>query len=360
MLLLGIGKNAGAQVSNLPPLPMANVPSAMSDKAMQTPAPGVGQVLPLVGGKPAVHGLRPTSPEGRAAVHFQRARQAFSGGDYLAAAQAYRQGLGMDRDNIPARIGLARSLYLAGRNNSAQDQLEQVLMQDPLTAEAAYLLGVMVDQAGDWERAEALYGVTLRVEPKHAGAHYFLACQKYRFGSFSAAAEHLRKALEIAPGMSPAATLLVLARGFAGTPDSETVEHLSKRLEAEPKDLQARYALVLLLTASADASVRRPVTALEMARALQQEVQTPAMPALLARAHAANGEHDKATALGHQLDGLPLWRQSGASGTLWADLQAYRRGGLPADAWRLLDPMLQAPLPNALGPMRSAHGDGLQ
>ncbi len=284
--------------------------------------------------------------------HYRRAMAAVEKSDYAQAAQAFEQGLAMDAGNANARISYARVLYAGGRREAAQEQLEKVLSQDSDSPLAAFLLGILVDQAGDAERAEALYRRALSSQPRHAGANYYLASQQFRSGAYAQAARHFGIARESNPDIAIAAFLQLLAQWYAGRPDAEIVVAMEQLTSARPQDPQPRYALCLMLAASQDRQVQSPGRALELAEALAEEMPMPLTLALLARAHAANGEHRQAEALSRQLDTLPYWTQGIESSVLRADLQAYRNHEVPASVWRPFDPMLQAPPPLADGPMR--------
>ncbi len=284
--------------------------------------------------------------------HYRRAMSAVGKGDYIQASRAFEQGLEMDPDNLNARISYARALFVSGRSTAAQDQLERVLSQDPDSPLAAFLLGILVDQSGNGERAAALYRVTLLNRPEHAGAHFYLGSQEFRAGNYQVAARHFAIAYKANPDIGIAGLLESLAQWYAGRPDATIAPQLEKLAKARPQDPQPRYALALMHAASQDQRVHDPKHALELAEGLAREMPIPHTLALLARARAANGEHGQAEALSRQLDTLPYWAQGLEARALRDDLQAYREDRLPESLWHPFDLMLQAPPPQADGPMR--------
>jgi len=82
------------------------------------------------------------------------------------AAASYTHALGLDRDNIPARIGLART-RLATDPAAAESILTEIVAREPHNAAAQNDLGIARDLQGRHLDAEAAYRAAISVTPEN-------------------------------------------------------------------------------------------------------------------------------------------------------------------------------------------------
>lgn len=156
------------------------------------------------------------------------AYQAYQRGDYVTAAQGYRQVLGNDAHNRDALLGLAAIAQQQGQNEAAQHYYRQLLLQDPrdpaaLTALMAYspdegntesrLKSLLADQprssalhfalgnyyAGisSWGDAQQSYFNAHMLEPNNAQFTFNLAVSLDHLGQRKLAAQFYQQALQL-------------------------------------------------------------------------------------------------------------------------------------------------------------------
>jgi len=273
--------------------------------------------------------------------HFVRAMAAVRQRDYAGATDHFAAGLALAADNADARVSFARALYLSGEQGRAREQLQRVTRQRPGHALAAFLLGQLHEENEEYDLARACYRNALSSEPEHAGAHFYLGGIAFRAKDFTAAAEHYGAAFAANPDIAPAPLMRVIAAARAGTADRRTAEELQALRDDRPDDPQRVYALARLRLLSADAGVRDAAAALAAARELARQMPAPPHLALLALAHAANGDDTAAQRALGQLDMIPPWLND-------VDMEALRAAiatgsGPEVAAWADADPVLRPP-----------------
>src|SRR2546423_14268309 len=82
--------------------------------------------------------------------NLNRAERALKSGDFQRAEQIYRELLTKDELNIPARLGLSRTLLKQRRLQDSFDHAARVIAIDPLSARAHALLGAAVLASRDF------------------------------------------------------------------------------------------------------------------------------------------------------------------------------------------------------------------
>ena len=275
---------------------------------------------------------------------FASAMQAIEQGDYPAAAEAIRQGLERDPDNLNAQVSLGRAQYLAGQREQAGQTLRRVLARDPGQVLAGFLLGVLQDAEGDSSAAESAYRRVLQLDSEHAGAHFFLANQLMHQERYSQAASHYRSALATGQQNPFASLYLVVAGHRAGKPEAETLSGLRQELERHPELRLLDYALVRLLASCHDPLLRDPPLALQLASDLVAAIPAPPHLEALALAQAASGDFEQAIALQNQLLAAALWMGAGSGlQRLQETLQGFEERRLPEDPLPADDPLLTPP-----------------
>ncbi len=257
---------------------------------------------------------------------FHRGMDAAHQRDFAAAAQRFREGLGLVPGNHAARISLARFLFLAGEKQAAQQELGQIPNDAEDAALAGLLLGVLLQDAGDLQGAATHYQAALVREPGHPGLHYYLANALYRTGEFSAAADHYRASLQRAEGNAGARFWGIMAAIRAGSPHAALKPQLEAAWKRHPDNPAVSYFLAALLAASPDPALRDGERALELAQTLQRRRPSPDHSELLAMAQAEKGDFAAARASQQQaLDQAWAGRRWDLLKRLEQGLAAYRQ-----------------------------------
>lgn len=284
---------------------------------------------------------------------FQQGMHATRQGDYAVAAERFAEGLAVAPDNHAARISYARTLYLSGSEQAAQLELSKALDQDPDQTLALFLTGVLNEAQGDAGAAEAAYRRTLQTDPQHPGAVFYLANLELRAGRFREAAAGYRAVLESSDPVGPASLLELIALERAGTDEADVLERLEVRVKQRPEDQQLLYALARLLAAAQDAALRDPDRALALAQQLVGQYPIAPHQRALALALMVKDQSEQAIATLSSVLSRVAW--SGPPdelGLVMADLEAYREGRIPTDAWPDGDPLLVPPPFNPVAAFR--------
>jgi tetratricopeptide (TPR) repeat protein len=287
-------------------------------------------------------GARPFYLAGLAAIHQS---------DYAAAADNFATGLEQDPDNHFARISYARALYVSGRPDEARRQLELVETAVPDEELAIFLLGLLDNAAGDTASARRRFERVLQLKADHSGALYFLGLLDFAAGDYAPAVARLTDSVAAEPGNVYAQVLAVVARYRLEYPVGEALGALQAVVAAAPNQWLPRYALARMLAAAQDEDVRVPSRAVELAETLVAEQPIPPMYEVLALAHAASGNQQAARqALETAKSGYLFHGRFADMTRIDGQIAAVERGGLPAEAWPVTDPLLSAPVISPVGP----------
>lgn len=160
---------------------------------------------------------------------LMEAWQAYQRGDYVTAAQGYRQVLGKDARNRDALLGMAATAQQQGQDEAAQRYYRQMLILDPRDPDAHAALSVfMAGDAGDsesrlrqllagqprsgvlyfalgnlyaersnWSDAQQYYFNAYALEPDNAQFAFNLAVSMDHLGQRKLAAQHYQQALQL-------------------------------------------------------------------------------------------------------------------------------------------------------------------
>jgi len=285
---------------------------------------------------------------------FSRGMKAIVERDYQTAIEQFEKGLEVDPENLAARVSYARALYLDGRSDAVEKQLNSVLARDQQQVLATFLLAVLDEARGRTQQATALYRRVLALDPKHEGAHFYLGNLLFQDGAYREAAQQYQAALAANQDIPPARLLELVARHRAGETDAEIAAELEKRIKAWPDQPELKYALARLRALSKDPAVRDSVAALTLANALTSSQPSPFNIAVLALAAAADGQFDEAARVQQQLIEMFGWmapQQEAAS--LKTTLAAYKRGIMPQQTvWPVGDPVLSPRPLDPAGPFK--------
>ena len=104
---------------------------------------------------------------------------------------------------IEAALRQAQALHQAGRIDEARTFCQEALRLRPQQPQALTLLGIISAQTGDCERAVALFGEVLQLDPRNAAAHSNQGNALRALRRPAAAVASYDKALEIQPHHAP-------------------------------------------------------------------------------------------------------------------------------------------------------------
>jgi len=285
---------------------------------------------------------------------FNQAMQAVRKRDYASAITHFQAGLAINPDNHHARSSYARALWLAGEQQQAQQQLQQVLEQHPQDALASFMLALMRQHDGKQEQAMQLYRQALSSDPKQQGAHYYLANLLFERGDYPAAASHYRAAQHGDSELPAARLLAVLADYHASGKAAPAADELRTLIEKHPQQAELRYAQIRLYALSTDPTIHNDIAAVNLANQWLQDQPGPAPLQVLALAVAANGQFEVAADIQQQLIERLQWSAGSEQlQQLQQTLNSYQAGALPTQAiWPRNDPMLRPPPFDARAPIR--------
>ncbi|MCW5888986.1 MAG: tetratricopeptide repeat protein [bacterium] len=201
--------------------------------------------------------------------------------------------LAVTSDNYHAYYGMAEALVADGRPLEAMPHLREAVRIWPEYADAHLLLAQLASQAGESELAIASWEAALTTRPGNAGAEVALGTELAGQQRFAEAAPHLARAVELDPEAPSARfnlALVLLAQGEA----PRGVAQLRAALRLRPGWPPATNRLAWVLATSADAAVRRPDEAVQLAEGLARETPTADALDTLAAAYAAAGRFPEA------------------------------------------------------------------
>jgi len=109
-----------------------------------------------------------------------------------------------------------------------------------------FYLGQCYDTQGDRTQAREAFLRATEADPKDADAWAFLGSEEMALGENEAAAEHLRKALDVAPDYARAAGRLAEISLNENWPLADAKRRLEKALSTQSDNVEGRIALVKL------------------------------------------------------------------------------------------------------------------
>lgn len=159
-------------------------------------------------------------------------------GDVEAAREAFSEAAG---PSAPVELVAAQGFLRAGRLEEARKSVEAHLAQQPNSAPALNLLGIIEGKAGNKEAARKHFEAALAASPEDVQAMRNLAKTLFEQGERKASLELLERALQRAPNE---ASLLGMA--VAIDVQDGRIEQASKRLEAAVEAAPANAELMVL------------------------------------------------------------------------------------------------------------------
>ena len=146
-------------------------------------------------------------------------------------------------------------LLLQGDLKAAQAAFRNVMAMDPGYADGPVNVARAQLQEGDVDGAVVMLEQALKLSPRFAKAHFFLATALKTLGRYPEALEHLRVAAEQYPRdrvvLNQIGRVQFLERRF-----DEAIASFTRTLAVDPEDLEAHYNLMLCYQGKGDASTR--------------------------------------------------------------------------------------------------------
>jgi tetratricopeptide (TPR) repeat protein len=183
-----------------------------------------------------------------------------------------------------------------GEHDRARARLEHAIALDPTFVNAHLLLGVLEEEQGNPDAALRSFEAAVRAHPDSVEARLLLAEAQGRAGDFDTAIATLRETLRMHPNSGLARLELGETLMEAGRP-REARDELERALRRASPPAETHEVLAWLLATSADAEVRDPARALELARTAVATANTWKGRRSLAAALASAGEWDAAATL---------------------------------------------------------------
>jgi tetratricopeptide (TPR) repeat protein len=232
-----------------------------------------------------------------------RGVRALESRDWKSAAEFFRKGLELTRENTPLRRSLGHklgtALYLAGDLPGATAQFRQVIEASPASgidesaAKAHYSLGVLVASSG--RSNEAIEHLTRAVtfQPSYVEARLALADTLRHAGRPQPALAHYKEAAAVNPRSVQAqlgyALALVDLRQY-----QDARAWLTEAIERQPDRPELAHALARLLAAAPDDRVRDGRRAMEIVQNLLKDQKGTDLGETMAMAFAELGDFERA------------------------------------------------------------------
>ena len=232
-----------------------------------------------------------------------RGVRALEGHDWKAAAEFFRKGLELTRENTPLRRSLEHklgtALYMAGDVPGATQQFKQVIEASPASgidesaAKAHYSLGVLLASSGRSNEAMEHLNQALTYQPSYVEARLALADTLRQVGRPQPALAQYKEAAAVNPRSVPAqlgyALALIDLRRY-----QDARAWLSDAVTRHPDQPALAHALARLLAAAPDDRVRDGRRAMEIVQELLKEDKSTDLGETMAMAFAELGDYDRA------------------------------------------------------------------
>lgn len=134
-----------------------------------------------------------------AGIHLARGHQAKVEGRYGLAAEAFRQAMEADPDNLLAAEELASVLALDGNVGAALETYRIMLEKDPDRAISYYNVGRLLVDQGRVGAAIPYFRRAVELAPDFGNAHFNLALALEETGALAEAEDHLGQAVTLDP-----------------------------------------------------------------------------------------------------------------------------------------------------------------
>ncbi len=282
---------------------------------------------------------------------LQRAEAALQAGDYDTAASLYGERVTTEPENLVARFGLGRALFLRGDAAEALPHLEFARDASGGAGIVQYFLGQTYFDLERFGAADTALGVAATEQPDLAPLAFLRAEICYRLGRGPATARRLRNVIRADPDWG-APHLRLGAFALDEQRYDDAVAPLERALQLQPTNVDAA-----LLLAVAHSRMERPELALQVLEAAASSGDSVPAKLALAERYEALARADDLKALagqvltlapGHPVAEFRIGRQLSLEGETEAALEHARtalrgltagpqtRSGIrPGDVWRV-------------------------
>ena len=260
--------------------------------------------------------------------------QALAGGDWEAAAAAFRRGIELAPENPSLRHRLGTALFMLGNEREGRTQFEAALRVAPDYAEAHYSLGLLLEGNGRFEEALHRFSTAVRHEPGYVEARVRLARLLRRTGRANEALTEYDRVVAADPQGAEAPfgyamTLVLLGRY------QEARGRLEEGIARHPDQPMFAKALARLLAAAPDARARDGQRALTLVQELLAQERSFDLGEAMAMALAEVGRY--AEAASWQREVISMAAQAGRNDLVQlmaGNLRLYERGEPSRTPWR--------------------------
>ena len=260
--------------------------------------------------------------------------QALAGGDWEAAAAAFRRGIELAPENPSLRHRLGTALFMLGNAREGRTQFEAALRVAPDYAQAHYSLGLLLEGDGRFEEALHRFSTAVRHEPSYVEARVRLARLLRRTGRPNEALAEYAQVIAADPGgpeapFGYAMTLVLLGRY------QEARGRLEEGIARHPDQPMFAKALARLLAAAPDARARDGQRALTLVQELLARERSFDLGEAMAMALAEVGRY--AEAASWQREVMSMADQAGRYDLVQlmaGNLRLYERGAPSRTPWR--------------------------
>jgi tetratricopeptide (TPR) repeat protein len=235
-----------------------------------------------------------------------RGVRALEAHDWKSAAEFFRKGLALIRENTPLRRSLGHklgtALYMAGDAPGATEQFKQVIEASPASgidesaAKAHYSLGVLLASSG--RSNEAMEHLTRAVDfqPSYVEARLVLADTLRHVGRPQSALAQYKEVAALNPQSVQAQLGYALALiDLHSYQDART--WLTGAVERHPDQPDLAHMLARLLAAAPDDRVRDGRRAMEIVQTLLKDQKSTDLGETMAMAFAELGDYERAAAV---------------------------------------------------------------
>lgn len=219
-------------------------------------------------------------------------RRAFDAGGYEAARDAFAEALERNPESIAARVNLATTLGVLGRDDEARALYEEVLDREPDNRAALFNLAAL-DEAAAPERAIRRYRRLAELEPSDPEVRFRLGLLLAQTGRLEPALESLERARS-EPAFHSRSALLSVRLLVADGQEARAAAVLEEARGIAPRDPELVAMQISLWTTANDPAVRDGEAALALARQRYEVMGDSESARLLAQAYAEVGQCDAA------------------------------------------------------------------
>jgi len=193
----------------------------------------------------------------------------FGRGQLDEAIAHYRTTLQMQPNFWDADYNLGNALLGKGEVDEAILYCDKAVAKEPNDPDAQVALANALLQKKQIDDAIVHYQKALAIRPDYFLARYGLGHALLEKGQLDAAIENCRAALLIRPDDPDCHTILAIGLDERGQ-SAEAIQHYEKALEISPQSVSALNNLAWLLAACSDASLRKWLRAIQLARQADQ------------------------------------------------------------------------------------------